>query len=576
MDGLPFIPGFRFNDLTKQYFNLSAQFHWKNGYALPKAKSTGIGKSPLDVETILYGQNFDVAGYDPTLTYGKAKDPPKPIELPHFVKLDRKCLSFNGYTQHTITNSPIETFRVRKVKITYFLVDDTIAVVEPVVKNAGYVQGCVLKRGQIPNPYREGRPWHWSDFIIGEEINFYGIAYRLCGCDLYTRNYLTSMGVVVSENLPVIDDPYTAIREKKQNEQSKLPTLSFDGKSAEDKLRQFLEYDGKVLRFYAIWNSDISDPTDFKYFTIVYYLTDDRLEISASKTMGNNCELNPSAVFLSKMKLPKHWSNLPPNFPSIYLEAGNEEYQEYYRPRDFIIGNTISVMGRRFMLYDCDPFTRDYYKDMLKIIQPEPIQTINLKKDNLTVARLAIPPHTGIGDPDDTRQNCLSLVPKPPKTLDFVTFVLNATKKLRYKLKMVPVYEVDSLRDFIMEYCIGNDQMCIVELASKNSGFIKGRFMSAARLRKPNTSVDSNQFYGPKDFAIGAELHAKGLVFIITELDLWSYNYMNENKDMFTQEAIDGAKRFLESKNLLNNKENVENQENQIAVPESTPIVSAT
>lgn len=40
------------------------------------------------------------------------------------------------------------------------------------------------------------------------------------------------------------------------------------------------------------------------------------------------------------------------------------------------------------MLYDCDPFTRDYYKDMLKIIQPEPIQTINLKKDNLTVARL--------------------------------------------------------------------------------------------------------------------------------------------------------------------------------------------
>lgn len=71
-------------------------------------------------------------------------------------------------------------------------------------------------------------------------------------------------------------------------------------------------------------------------------------------------------------------------------------------------------------------------------------------------------------------------------------------------------------------------------------------------------------------------MHAKGLVFIITELDLWSYNYMNENKDMFTQEAIEGAKRFLESKNLLNNQENVENQENQIAVHESTPIVSAT
>lgn len=114
-----------------------------------------------------------------------------------------------------------------------------------------------------------------------------------------------------------------------------------------------------------------------------------------------------------------------------------------------------------------------------------------------------IPPYTGIGDPDDTRQNCLSLLPKPPKTTDFVTYVLNANKKLRYKLKMVPVYEVDKHRNFIMEYCLGNDQMSILEVAGKNSGFIKGRFMSSVRLRKPGTSVDEDQFYGTKDLAIG-------------------------------------------------------------------------
>jgi len=38
------------------------------------------------------------------------------------------------------------------------------------------------------------------------------------------------------------------------------------------------------------------------------------------------------------------------NFPSIYLEPGNKEYEEYYQPKDFIIGNTIFVMGRR---YEC-------------------------------------------------------------------------------------------------------------------------------------------------------------------------------------------------------------------------------
>lgn len=117
-----------------------------------------------------------------------------------------------------------------------------------------------------------------------------------------------------------------------------------------------------------------------------------------------------------------------------------------------------------------------------------------------------IPPYTGIGDPDDTRQNCLSLIPKPPKTLDFVTYILNANKKLRFKLNIVPVYEVDKLRDFIMEFCLGNNHMTIIEVANKNSGFTRGRFMASTRLRKPGTSVNDDQFYGTKDFAIGKYL----------------------------------------------------------------------
>jgi hypothetical protein len=56
------------------------------------------------------------------------------------------------------------------------------------------------------------------------------------------------MGMVVIKNQPMLDDPYTKFRETKLqhvNEQSKF----LDGQSAGDKLRQFLEYDGKVLRY---------------------------------------------------------------------------------------------------------------------------------------------------------------------------------------------------------------------------------------------------------------------------------------------------------------------------------------
>lgn len=78
--------------------------------------------------------NIIIYSYNPALTYGKAKDPPKPIVQPHFTLFDGKCLSFNGYTVQTETESPFYTYRVRHVKITYYLVDDTISISEPVIE----------------------------------------------------------------------------------------------------------------------------------------------------------------------------------------------------------------------------------------------------------------------------------------------------------------------------------------------------------------------------------------------------------------------------------------------------------
>lgn len=44
----------------------------------------------------------------------------------------------------------------------------------------------------------------------------------------------------------------------------------------------------------------------------------------------------------------------------------------------------------RFLLYDCDPFTRDYYKDILQIIQPDSIEVFNPKDNFPTVSKLVI------------------------------------------------------------------------------------------------------------------------------------------------------------------------------------------
>ncbi|CAG9766041.1 unnamed protein product [Ceutorhynchus assimilis] len=532
MAGLPKLPGFSFNDPTLTKFHLSQTFDIVNGYKQPRTQYMGIGGRELDSNSVKHIHKSDPVRYDPSLTYGRCKSKPYPPFRPHFALYDQKCLTFKAFFKQSVVESPFEFYRVRPVNIIYFLEDDSISVMEPRVINSGLLQGKIVRRGHIPK-YDDGSFWHWKDLQVGKDLAFYGTVYHTVDCDLFTREYMASQGIDMGEPEEMPYDPYTYHRQLQV-----IPKVT-KTPPADDKLRRFLEFDGKVLKFKAAWDDRENEYGELMKFEILYFLADDTVLVK--NVQQENSGRDPCAVLLRKTKLPKIYTDTPVTYPAIYLEKSDHEVTEYYQPRDFLVGNTIFVLGRDMLLYDCDKFTRDYYKNALCIEQKPALQ---LEEKEIPTPPVQVPPHDGLGSLEDSLQNTLTFLTKTPKK-DVAKQLINANKFLRYQMIMDAAHPEDTIRKFILSYSLADGTCTIQEPPIKNSGILGGKYLRSTLLVKPNTDPLNPELYTPGDFYIGAIINVFSQRFIITGADLYVYRYMQENFSKFSCEVIDNIRNWM-------------------------------
>ncbi|XP_042201371.1 EF-hand domain-containing family member C2 [Callorhinchus milii] len=541
---LPLLPGNTFNrNLGKEKFHKSHHFDFPNGVpTIVGDEKPGIGGEPL------VGQKLKIR--HSVFPKGQGTD------APAWVAFDKQVLNFQAYFQEAVQEKREERYRIRKVKIYFYLEDDTIQVIEPEVKNSGIPQGTLIRRHRIPLPFPNEDMYYTVDhFNINQEIVFYSRTFMITDCDAFTKNFLRKMGARVNPPACVPEDPYNEKREElRKNMQPLRPYEKLDT------LRQFLDHDTHVLRFYGYWDDSETMFGDLRELVLHYYLADDTIEIR--EVILPNSGRDAVSIFLHRSRLPKH---VPERLPhpgeitdhtilNVFGQMGHAGryildglktgavYQEMYKDSDLMIGAVINVWGRKVVICDCDEFTKEYYRNKYGIAEFTPIK---IKSKEGPKIEKEIAPYTGFGSEEDSLNSTLKMVPHVQRNM--LKFMENDRQGLdgnvlRFSARMVlDSNPINSERKFVISYFLNDDTMSIFEPPISNSGVVGGKFLERGKIKKPNQELfksEPSQYFTVHDLFIGAKLCLNGHSFLLVDADEYTLCYMEKHADEFLKGNI--------------------------------------
>ena len=336
--------------------------------------------------------NFKNPAYDPDYNYKRTQ-----VQQ----VMNTAVLKFHGFFTEDVNDSRLENNRVRHLDISFFIEDNSISIAEPRQRNSGILQGPFLKRQKVLgsdaktfiNPF---------DFRIGEFITICARRIFVTACDPFTRNFYEKIGTEQPENMNIDADNYErlVLKSFEQKPYYGLNSSVLNGRVPLQK--KFLENDRKVLKFYV--------ESEGEPFVVHYYLADDTIEVCEVRVV--NSGKNPFPLLMKRQRMPNRYHVTMPGFS----KTDNFITYEEFKPT-----GSIEFLGRTFRIHSCDLFTKKFYEETNG-------QNFNLYTGDETEIdtrpEMIIPPHNGFGNEEDSLQNVLKLIPKPPKK-DFYNLMNN-------------------------------------------------------------------------------------------------------------------------------------------------------
>lgn len=536
-NGLPFLPGNSFRNYDQTKFPLSQSLSVRNevgrGLVLETERPTTARLDNLCSTLAERANDKDLSEMPPA-----------------WVAFDKVCLRFDAHFSEDIHNRRDESYRVRDCKILFYPEDDSVQVNETKTDNSGMPQGVLIRRCKLPKAGRADMSllgadidddyYTVHDFNVGQDVVLYGRVFTITSCDEFTRNFLQDLGIKVGDPSRPPKTPYAdtlrASRAKMDNPGRPYQRV--------DTLRQFIDYDRKVLRFYLLWDDSEAMFGDRRFLILHYYLANDTIEII--EVMPPNSGRTGNGLLFKRNKLPKDMSQLvklpgkqadrtvlnvqesPDRRGSRHildsLRTG-EDQDEFYNDSDLQIGTTVDVIGRQMLVCDCDDFTREHYKSKYGIELGAPV---DVEEPAAPIPERQVPPPTGYGTEEDSLVSVKKLILAQPKKMAGKFLPKDVDPYgggyvLRFSAKLTDQSELNKGRPFIIYYFCDDDTVQVFEVGVPNSGITPGKFLQRGRYNK----ADGSPVRLP-DLKIGATINIHRYDFEIDGADDYAINYLKD------------------------------------------------
>jgi hypothetical protein len=197
---------------------------------------------------------------------------------------------------------------------------------------------------------------------VGGHLSIYGRTIRIVDADPYTREWYGRQGIELGPPEPVDGDAlgytyskYVGYPGFPRTHERLYREQAMGGGHINKDMQQFLEWDRKVCRFFAV-QDDLSTSTfERRPFIILYFLADDTMEIREQYPL--NCGRDTFPIFFKRGPMSKGKAQvLGPMDQCLKMS-------EYTTIRDLSVGTMINLQGNVFFIYDADEFTRGYFTE---------------------------------------------------------------------------------------------------------------------------------------------------------------------------------------------------------------------